>query len=101
MELPSQAIREQIASAIDLIVHQSRLRDGSRKITHITEVQRMEGDIITMQDIFTFEYRGVDSDGRVVGEHAATGLRPLFVERLVSQGIELPAAIFSGVAKEG
>lgn len=100
-ELPSRAIREQIAAAIDLIVHQARLRDGSRKITHITEVQRMEGEIITLQDIFVFKQEGVDDEGRVVGQHMATGLRPLFVERLISQGIELPAAIFAGHAKEG
>jgi pilus assembly protein CpaF len=100
-ELPSRAIREQISAAIDLIVHQARLQDGSRKVTHISEVQRMEGDIITLQDLFLFKQQGVDSEGRVVGEHVATGLRPLFVERLMSQGLELPAAIFSGVAKEG
>ncbi len=98
MELPSRAIREQIAAAIDLIVHQERLRDGSRKITHITEVQRMEGDIITLQDIFVLKHHGIDSEGRVVSEHVATGLRPLFAERLISQGIELPAAIFAGDA---
>jgi len=100
-ELPSRAIREQIAAAIDLIVHQARLRDGSRRITHITEVQRMEGDIITLQDLFVLEQHGMDSDGRVVAEHLATGLRPLFAERLIAQGTELPAAIVAGAAKEG
>jgi pilus assembly protein CpaF len=100
-ELPSRAIREQIAAALDLIVHQTRLSDGSRKVTHITEVQRMEGDVITLQDLFVFKQQGVDSEGRLVGEHVATGLRPLFVERLISQGIELPAGIFAGLPKEG
>ncbi len=100
-ELPSRPIREQIAAAFDLIVHQERLRDGSRKIVNVTEVQRMEGDIITLQDLFVFTRHGVDSDGRVVGEHEATGLRPLFVERLISQGIELPATIFTGPEREG
>ena len=68
MDLPVRAIREQIASAIDLIIHQSRLRDGSRRITHITEVQNMEGDVIVLQDLFNFIQTGVDDDGRVIGE---------------------------------
>ena len=93
-ELPSRAIREQIASAIHLIIHQNRLRDGSRKITHITEVQGMEGDVITLQDIYLFEQKGVDTQGRVLGEHKATGLRPKFMERLWQQGVELPANVF-------
>jgi len=93
-ELPSKAIRDQIAAAIHLIVHQNRLRDGSRKITHITEVQGMQGDVIVLQDLFLFDQRGVDSKGKVVGEHRATGLRPKLVERLAQQGIELPAETF-------
>jgi len=75
-------------------VHQNRLRDGSRKITHITEVQGMQGDVIVLQDLFLFDQRGVDSKGKVVGEHRATGLRPKLVERLAQQGIELPAETF-------
>ena len=75
MELPLRAIREQIASAIDLIVHQARLRDGSRKITHLTEVLGMEGDVITMQDIYAFEQTGVDAEGKVLGRFRATGIR--------------------------
>lgn len=94
MEIPIKAIREQIASAVDLIVHQSRLQDGSRKITHITEVVGMEGDIITLQDIFLFNKIGVDERGRVIGRHKATGVRPKFMERLQSMGIHLPADIF-------
>ena len=78
MELPIKAIREQIASAVDLIVQQSRLRDGSRKITHITEVQGMEGDIITMQDIFIFEQTGVDEQGKIIGRLKPTGIKPRF-----------------------
>jgi pilus assembly protein CpaF len=93
-ELPSKAIREQVAAAIHLIVHQNRLRDGSRKITHITELQGMEGDIIILQDIFQFNQQGVDSQGKVLGSHQATGLRPMLVDRLAQQGIKLPAHIF-------
>ena len=98
-ELPSRAIREQIASAIHLIVHQNRLRDGSRKISHITEVQGMEGDVITLQDIFLYEQEGLDEHGRVVGHHRATGLRPKFMDRLLQQGVKLPSSIFSSGAR--
>lgn len=93
-DLPSRAVREQIASAIHLIIHQNRLRDGSRKITHITEIQGMEGDVITTQDIFVFRQRGVDANGGIVGEHVATGLRPKCYERLLQEGLEIPASIF-------
>ncbi len=94
-DLPSRAIREQIASALHLIVHQSRLRDGSRKITHITEVQRMEGDQIVLQDLFVYQQHGVDRDGRVIGEHVATGCRPLFMDLFEAEGVELPPDIFT------
>jgi len=93
MELPIRAIREQIASAVDLIVHQSRLRDGSRKLTAITEVQGMEGDVIVLQDIFVFEQTGV-KDGKIVGEFKPTGVRPKFVERFEAMGIYLPPQVF-------
>ncbi len=93
-ELPSRAIREQIASAIDLIIHQNRLRDGSRKITHITEVQGMEGEVIVLQDVYLFEQTNVDVQGKVIGEHKPTGLRPKFMDRLLQQGVELPSNIF-------
>jgi pilus assembly protein CpaF len=93
-ELPTRAIREQVSSAIQLICHQSRLRDGSRRITHITEVQGMESDIIVLQDIFRFEQRGMDETGRVLGETKATGLRPHFMETLTAHGITLPADTF-------
>ncbi|MCX7597452.1 MAG: CpaF family protein [Armatimonadetes bacterium] len=94
-ELPSRAIREQISSALHLIVHQARLRDGSRKITHITEVQRMEGDHITLQDLFVYRQRGVDRQGRVVGEHVATGATPLFIEIFEAEGVPLPLDVFA------
>ncbi len=96
MELPVRAIREQIASAVDLIVQQARLRDGSRRITHITEVQGMEGDVITLQDIFVFEQKGVDADGRIVGQLRSTGIRPKFTERFEAEGVVLPADTFAG-----
>ena len=83
MDLPIRAIREQVASAVDLIVHQARLKDGSRRITHVTEVERMEGDVITLQDIFLFDHTmGFDENGRNLGRLKATGLRPKFLEKL-------------------
>ncbi len=92
MDLPLRAIREQVASALDLIVHVSRLRDGSRRITNITEVDGMEGDVITLTDLFTFDHlAGVDAEGRALGELHSTGIRPRFTERLAAAGIELPA----------
>ncbi|MCR4401993.1 MAG: CpaF family protein [Firmicutes bacterium] len=94
MDLPLRAIREQISSAVDLIVHQARLRDGSRKITHLTEVQGMEGDVITMQDIYVFEQTGVDEQGRVTGRFKATGIRPKFLERFEAMGIPLQPGMF-------
>jgi len=100
-ELPSRAIREQIASAIHLIVQQARLRDGSRRITHISEVQGMEGEQIVMQDLYRFEQRGLDDAGRVVGEHEATGLRPQFAEKLIAQGVQLPADLRTAWAGGG
>jgi pilus assembly protein CpaF len=90
MELPSRAVREQIVSALDLVVHQARLRDGGRKVVYVTEVQRMEGDVVTLQDLYLFEQRGVDGEGKVLGEHTCTGLRPLFAEKILAQGVELP-----------
>jgi len=94
MDLPVRAIREQISSAIDLIVQQVRLKDGSRKITHITEVTGMEGDVITMQDIFIFKQHGRDEKGRIIGSIVPTGIKPKFVEKLADTGISLPPDIF-------
>lgn len=95
-DLPVRAIREQISSAIDMIVHQARMRDGSRKITHITEVAGMEGDVITLQDLFKFDFHaGVDDRGRQQGSLLATGLRPKFAERLADRGVALPPTLFA------
>jgi septum site-determining protein MinD len=94
MDLPVRAIREQIGSAVQLVIQQSRLQDGSRKVTYITEITGMEGEIITMQDIFRFEQRGVDSQGKVVGFHAPTGNVPTFLEELMSKGIGVNREIF-------
>ena len=95
MDLPVRAIREQIASALDLIVHLSRLRDGSRRITHVTEVHGMEGQIVTLQDVFTFDYSaGLDADGRFLGSAKPTGIRPRFTDRLKDYGIPIPAIVF-------
>jgi pilus assembly protein CpaF len=93
MDLPLKAIREQIASAVDLIVHQNRLKDGTRKIVNITEVQGMEGDVIVMQDIFVFEQTAV-VEGKIEGRLRPTGIRPKFVEKFEVAGIHLPPNVF-------
>jgi pilus assembly protein CpaF len=93
MDLPLKAIREQIASAVDLIVHQNRLKDGTRKIVNITEVQGMEGDVIVMQDIFVFEQTAV-TEGKIEGRLRPTGIRPKFVEKFDAAGIHLPPNVF-------
>lgn len=93
MDLPIRAIREQIAAAVDVIVHQERMRDGSRKVTHVTEVNGMEGDVITLTDIFIFEQTGYEN-GRVIGRLRPTGLRPKFMEKVEAAGIHLPASVF-------
>ncbi len=94
MDLPVRAIREQVASAVDLIVQQARLRDGSRRVTHLTEVQGMEGDVITLQDIFVFEQTGKEETGRITGRLKPTGIRPKFIEKLAANGIQLAPEIF-------
>ncbi|MEW5767150.1 MAG: CpaF family protein [bacterium] len=94
MELPMQAIKEQIASAINLIVQQSRLQDGSRKITKISEVQGMEGEVILLQDVFVFEQKGIGEDGKVLGEVHPTGIRPKFYHKFTEKGIDLPTETF-------
>ena len=93
MELPVRAIREQVSSAIDLIVHEERLRDGTRKVVNITEVSGMEGDVITMTDIFVFEQSGFEG-GKIIGRLRPTGLRPKFMDKIESSGIHLPPSIF-------
>ncbi len=96
MDLPMRAIREQVASAIDLIVHQSRLRDGSRRITHVTEVERMEGDVITLQDIFLFDHSmGFDESGKSLGMLRSTGLRPKFLEKLAHNNVHVDPMLFA------
>ncbi len=92
-DLPHRAIREQMASAIHLIIHQDRMRDGSRKVTQVTEVQGMEGDIIVLQDIFVFEQLGYEG-GKIIGQLRPTGVRPKFMELIETSGIHLPPNIF-------
>lgn len=95
MDLPIRAIREQVASAVDLIVHQTRFKDGSRRITHITEVERMEGDVITLQDVFVFDNSaGFDENGRILGRLRSTGLRPKFLEKLAYANVAVDPTIF-------
>jgi pilus assembly protein CpaF len=93
MDLPVRAIREQVASAVDLIAHQERMRDGTRKITSVTEVSGMEGDVITMTDIFVFEQTGIEN-GKIIGRLRPTGLRPKFMDKIETAGINLPPSIF-------
>lgn len=96
MDLGIRAIREQVASALHLLVHQTRMKDGVRRVTHITEIVGMEGDIISLQDLALFDYSaGIDEEGKFRGQLQATGLRPRFVERLAEQGITIPAEVFA------
>ncbi|MBI3708430.1 MAG: CpaF family protein, partial [Proteobacteria bacterium] len=86
--LPAKTVREQIASSVQVIIQAQRLRDGSRKITHVTEIVGMEGDVVTMQDLFIYEMKGEDAQGRIIGEHKPTGLRPKFWDRVRYFGME-------------
>jgi pilus assembly protein CpaF len=95
LNLPEKAMRQQIASAIDVVIQVSRLADGTRRISSISEVVGMEGDVITMQDIFLFEREGISEDGIVVGHFHATGIRPRFTDRLKTAGVDLPVTLFS------
>src|SRR5690606_32357535 len=90
MDLPIRAIREQIASAVHLVVQQARLSDGSRRVTEVSEITGMEGDIITMQTIFKFEQSGFDEKGKIVGRMVPTGFIPGFVEKLRQKGVQVP-----------
>jgi pilus assembly protein CpaF len=99
MDLPLKAVRDQISKAVDLVVHAARLQDGSRRITHISEVQGMEGDVITMQDIFEFQQTGF-REGRVSGSLRPTGIRPKFVDRFASLGVPLPPGLFGATYGE-
>lgn len=102
MDLPLRAVREQVASAVNLIVHISRLRDGSRRVTHITEVQGMEGDVVTLQDAFVFDYSaGVDATGRFLGKPVPTGVRPRFTDRFAELGIPISPSVFGAQPARG
>jgi len=95
VELPVKAIRQQIVGALDLIVQQARFKDGTRRITNITEVQDMEGDVVVLSDIFTFEHNGVDIDGKILGELKATGVKPRFFDKFKQYGLNVPTTIFN------
>ncbi|MGO4235065.1 CpaF family protein [Pseudarthrobacter sp. YAF2] len=102
MDLPLRAIREQVSSAVDLIIQVTRLRDGSRRVTHVTEVQGMEGDIVTLQDAFLFDYSaGVDQHGRFLGKPIPTGIRPRFLDRFSELGIGVSPAVFGAAVPAG
>ncbi|HSL31238.1 MAG TPA: CpaF family protein [Anaerolineales bacterium] len=94
MDLPLKVVRQQISSAVDLIIQQTRLKDGSRKVTAITEVVGMEGDVVVLTDLFKFEQTGVSQDGKILGELRATGIRPIFTPRLEAAGFKLGAEVF-------
>jgi pilus assembly protein CpaF len=94
-DLPLRAIRQQVASALDLIVHLERMEDGSRRVTAITEVQRMESDVITLQEIFTFKIEKVTADRTVIGKLEATGLRPTFLYKFEKRGVSMPNDLFA------
>jgi pilus assembly protein CpaF len=94
-ELPSRAIRQQISSALDLVVHLERIRDGSRRVLAISEVQRMEGDMIALQDVFTFRQEQITPEGQVIGGLETTGLRPTFLEKFEKYGVALPTNLFA------
>jgi pilus assembly protein CpaF len=96
MDLGMRAIREQVSSALNLIVHQTRMKDGVRRITHVTEIAGMEGDVIALQDLFKFDYTaGMDDEGKYRGQLRATGLRPRFMEHLAERGVTIPADVFA------
>jgi pilus assembly protein CpaF len=95
-DLPVRAIRQQVASALDMIVHLERLEDGGRRVTSITEVQRMESDVITLQDLFTYKIQEITSDRVVVGDLVPTGLRPSFLHKFEKRGVSLPTSLFGG-----
>lgn len=94
LDLPVKAIRDQIASALDLIIHQARIQDGSRKITYITEVQQLEGNVIVLQDLFRFKPQGFDENGKCIGTYEATGLQPQFLSKFKARGVEIPKNLF-------
>jgi pilus assembly protein CpaF len=97
MRLSDRAMRQQIASAIHLVIQVARLSDGTRRLTSISEITGMEGDTITMQEVFHFERRGIDAEGKVIGRFRPTGVRPRFAERLKVYGMQLPRVFFEEV----
>ena len=101
LNLPERAMRQQIASAVNVVMQVSRLGDGSRKVMQVSEIVGMEGEVITMQDIFVYERQGVDEDGRVVGRFKATGIRPKFADRLQAYGIKLSSLLFENLGVDG
>jgi len=101
ISLPVRAMREYISSALDMIIHVSRLSDGTRKVIRVTEIAGMEEAVVTTQDIFLFEQEGIDKEGRVLGFHRATGVRPKFAERLESAGIQVDPKVFDPSRRQG
>src|SRR6185436_10455992 len=95
------AIRQQVAAAVHIIVQCSRMSDGTRRVTHVTEVTGIETDIVTLQDIFVFEKRGLSPDGKVIGRFAATGILPKFNEKLLAAGVHLPVEMFDEIVNVG
>jgi pilus assembly protein CpaF len=94
LNLPEKAVRRQIASAVTLVIQIARFNDGTRRVTHMTEITGMEDDVVSMQDVFVFEKQGVGPDGRVLGAFTPTGIRPKFAEKLKASGIAVPASMF-------
>jgi pilus assembly protein CpaF len=95
VNLPESAMRFMVSSALDLVIQATRMSDGSRKITSVAEIVGMEGNVITLQEIFVFDRQGIDKDGKVIGQHRSTGIRPKFTDRLEIAGIEVPESLFS------
>jgi pilus assembly protein CpaF len=94
LNLPEKAIRRQIASAVSLVVQTARFTDGTRRLTHITEITGMESEVVSMQDLFLFEKEGISPDGHVLGSFRSMGIRPMFAERLQAAGLDLPSNMF-------
>src|SRR5437016_13235087 len=94
LSLSEKAVRRQIASAVSIVIQVARISDGSRRVTHLTEITGMEEDTVSMQDVFVFEQQGISQEGRVMGAFTATGIRPKLAERLKASGINVPASLF-------
>ena len=101
MDLPAKAIREQIAGAVDLFIQISRLSDGSRKVVSITEIIGMQGEIITLQEIYRYKEEGFDKNRKVIGQFQATGFIPTFIEEFEKRGVKVPRALFTGPSAAG